>query len=188
MIILINGASCTGKTYISQKILERYGLTYYSIEHIKMGLIRGDSSCEFSATDNDEYISKHMAPILEGIMRTALENRQNLIMEGCYFEGNSIRNLKKDYPNELICICLVMSENYCRKNFNSLVKKQRNIIEKRGYEDERSLELFITENKKHSNFSKKVGFNIFEISDTYEKMIDDLFIFLDNEITSTTSD
>lgn len=40
MIILIMGASHTGKTVLAQKILEKYNITYLSIDHLKMGLIR----------------------------------------------------------------------------------------------------------------------------------------------------
>ena len=40
MIILITGASHTGKTYLAQKLLEKYKYPYLSIDHLKMGLIR----------------------------------------------------------------------------------------------------------------------------------------------------
>ena len=40
MIILITGASHTGKTVLAQKLLEKYKYPYLSIDHLKMGLIR----------------------------------------------------------------------------------------------------------------------------------------------------
>lgn len=40
MIILIAGASHTGKTLLAQRLLEKYGYPYLSIDHLKMGLIR----------------------------------------------------------------------------------------------------------------------------------------------------
>lgn len=40
MIILITGASHTGKTLLAQKLLEKYHYPYLSIDHLKMGLIR----------------------------------------------------------------------------------------------------------------------------------------------------
>jgi len=40
MIILITGASHTGKTLLAQKLLEKYKYPYLSIDHLKMGLIR----------------------------------------------------------------------------------------------------------------------------------------------------
>ncbi len=40
MIILITGASHTGKTLLAQKLLEKYKCPYLSIDHLKRGLIR----------------------------------------------------------------------------------------------------------------------------------------------------
>ena len=40
MILLIAGASHAGKTLLAQKLLERYGYPYISLDHLKMGLIR----------------------------------------------------------------------------------------------------------------------------------------------------
>ena len=40
MIILITGASHTGKTLLAQRMLEKYSYPYLSIDHLKMGLIR----------------------------------------------------------------------------------------------------------------------------------------------------
>ena len=40
MIILITGASHTGKTLLAQRMLEEYQYPYLSIDHLKMGLIR----------------------------------------------------------------------------------------------------------------------------------------------------
>ena len=43
MIILITGASHTGKTLLAQRMLEKYRYPYLSIDHLKMGLIRSGS-------------------------------------------------------------------------------------------------------------------------------------------------
>ena len=40
MVILITGASHTGKTAFAQRLLEKYQIPYLSIDHLKMGLIR----------------------------------------------------------------------------------------------------------------------------------------------------
>ena len=44
MIILITGASHTGKTVLAQKLLEKYKYPYLSIDHLKMGLIRSGNT------------------------------------------------------------------------------------------------------------------------------------------------
>lgn len=37
MIILISGASHTGKTNLAQRLLEEYQYPYLSVDHLKMG-------------------------------------------------------------------------------------------------------------------------------------------------------
>ena len=44
MIILITGATHTGKTLLAQKMLEEYSYPYLSIDHLKMGLIRSGNT------------------------------------------------------------------------------------------------------------------------------------------------
>ncbi len=44
MIIIITGASHTGKTVLAQRMLEKYKYPYVSIDHLKMGLIRSGNT------------------------------------------------------------------------------------------------------------------------------------------------
>lgn len=44
MIVLITGASHTGKTLLAQKFLEKYKYPYFSIDLLKMGLIRSKNT------------------------------------------------------------------------------------------------------------------------------------------------
>ena len=82
MIILIAGASHTGKTLLAQKMLEKYRFPYLSIDHLKMGLIRSGNTGLTPA--DDEALTEYLWPIIKEIVKTAIENRQNLIVEGCY--------------------------------------------------------------------------------------------------------
>ena len=82
MIILITGTSCTGKTFISQKLMEKYNIPYISIDHIKMGLIRSGNT-NISVYD-DESLMPYLWNIVKEIVKTAIENNQNLIIEGVY--------------------------------------------------------------------------------------------------------
>ena len=50
MIILITGASHTGKTVLAQKLLEKYHYPYLSIDHLKMGLIRSGRKISLSVS------------------------------------------------------------------------------------------------------------------------------------------
>ena len=53
MIILITGASHTGKTALAQKLPEKYKYPYLSIDHLKMGLIRSGYT-ELTPEDDDK--------------------------------------------------------------------------------------------------------------------------------------
>ena len=80
MIILITGASHTGKTVLAQRLLETYKFPYLSIDHLKMGLIR--SGYTNLTPDDDDMLTDYLWPVLREIIKTAIENRQNLIIEG----------------------------------------------------------------------------------------------------------
>ena len=73
MIILITGASHTGKTVLAQKLLEKYKYPYLSIDHLKMGLIRSGYT---KLTPEDDYkLTEYLWPIVREIIKTAIENR-----------------------------------------------------------------------------------------------------------------
>ncbi len=85
MIILIAGASHTGKTLLAQRLLEKRGYPYLSIDHLKMGLIRSGNTA--LTPEDDDALTAYLWPIVREIVKTAIENRQNHIVEGCYNEG-----------------------------------------------------------------------------------------------------
>ena len=76
MIILITGASHTGKTLLAQKLLEKYHMPYLSIDHLKMGLIR--SGYTDLTVEDDRQLEELMWPIVREMIKTAIENHQNL--------------------------------------------------------------------------------------------------------------
>lgn len=53
MILLIAGATHTGKTLLAQKLLEKTGYPYLSIDHLKMGLIRSRNT-DLTLEDDDQ--------------------------------------------------------------------------------------------------------------------------------------
>ena len=83
MVILITGASHTGKTLLAQKLLEKYKHPYLSIDHLKMGLIRSGNT-ELTPLSDDKALTEYLWPIVREMIKTAIENKQNLIVEGCY--------------------------------------------------------------------------------------------------------
>lgn len=81
MIILITGASHTGKTALAQKLLEKYKYPYLSIDHLKMGLIRSGHT-KLTPLSDDNDLTEYLWPIVREMIKTAIENNQNLIVEG----------------------------------------------------------------------------------------------------------
>ena len=115
MIILIAGCSHTGKTALAQRLLQKYQMPYLSIDHLKMGMIRS-GALKLSPMDSQE-IETSLWPILREMIKTAIENRQNLIVEGCYIPFDWARSFEEDYRKEIRYICLIMSEAYIRAHF-----------------------------------------------------------------------
>jgi len=128
MIILITGASHTGKTLLAQKLLEKYKYPYLSIDHLKMGLIRSGQT-ELTPYDDDK-LTAYLWNILKEVIKTAIENEQNLIIEGCYIPFDWKNSFDADYLSQIKYICLVMSESYINRRFMDIVS-YGHIIEKR---------------------------------------------------------
>lgn len=167
MIILIAGASHTGKTWISQKLLEKYKYPYLSIDHLKMGLIRSKIT-ELTPTD-DTLLTPYLWNITREIIKTAIENRQNLIVEGCYIPFNWHDGLESEYLEQIIYCCLVMTESYINNNFQA-IKEHESVIEKRNYTDLSKNQL-ITENNIIIKNCRKYGLKYILIDKNYDQSL-----------------
>ena len=96
MIILVTGASHTGKTVLAQKLLEKYKYPYLCIDHLKMGLIRSGNTV-FTPLSDDEALTDYLWPIVREMIKTAIENEQNLIVEGCYIPFEWQKDFEAEY-------------------------------------------------------------------------------------------
>ena len=165
MIILLTGASHTGKTALAQKLLEKYKYPYLSIDHLKMGLIRSGNT-ELTPMSNDEDLTRYLWPIVREMIKTAIENKQNLIVEGCYIPFDYEKDFEKEYLDNIKYYCLVMSEDYTRNHFDD-IKSYANVIENR-LEDDCVVEGVIEDNKRILELVKKHNVNYIFIDDRYE--------------------
>jgi 2-phosphoglycerate kinase len=186
MVILIAGASCVGKTLLSQKLLEIYKMPYLSIDHLKMGLYRSGSDFGFTPESKDETITKKLWPIIKGIIMTNIENDQNIIIEGCYFPEN-INELDKEYLNKTIFLYIIFSEQYIRKNLMEKIIENRSIIENRGSDIENivkymEMEKYILENKNNKEKCKNNEIKYFEIKEDYQKEVKNIYKWLEGEL------
>ena len=144
MILLIAGATHTGKTAYAQKMLEKYHYPYVSIDHLKMGLIRSGQT-DLTPMD-DEKLTDYLWPIVREMMKTAIENRQNLIVEGCYIPFDWKKDFAEAYLQDIQYVCLVMSRDYIENHFEDIVA-QANVIEHRLDDSDLNKEELIAENE-----------------------------------------
>lgn len=166
MIILITGASHAGKTALSQKLLEKYKYPYISIDHIKMGLIRSGNTNLTPMSDDDE-LTAYLWPIVREMIKTAIENSQNLIVEGCYIPFDWQKDFEKEYLDNIRYYCLVLSENYIKKHFSD-IKKYASVIENRLDDSYCTIESVLEDNAKYYKRAKEHGLNVILIDDKYE--------------------
>ena len=128
MIYLITGASHTGKTYLAQKLLEKTKISAFSQDHLKMGLIR-TGLINVTVYDDDK-ITELIWPITREMIKTAIENHQNLIVEGCYIPETWRNDFDEDMIKEIRYVCLLMSEQYIR-NHSKDIEFHGDVIENR---------------------------------------------------------
>lgn len=163
MIILISGASHTGKTLLAQKLLEKYKYPYLSIDHLKMGLIRsGNTSL---TPEDDDKLTEYLWPIVSEMIKTAIENNQNMIVEGCYVPFDWKKSFSDEYLEHIRYICLVMSERYIRKHFAD-IKAHGSDIENRLYDDI-DIDILIKDNELYLEGTKENNNRFILINDTY---------------------
>ena len=133
MIILIAGDTHTGKTLLAQKLLEKYKYPYLSIDHLKMGLIRS-KQCTLPADSSDMELTNYLWPIVREMIKTCIENSQNMIVEGCYIPFGWEKDFTDEYLKQIKYTCLIFSQEYIKHIFQNILKYE-NSIEKRQSTD-----------------------------------------------------
>ncbi len=169
MIVLITGASHTGKTVLAQKLLEKYSYPYLSIDHLKMGLIR--SGYTDLAPEDDDKLTDYLWPIIREMIKTAIENKQNLVVEGCYIPFDWSKSFEKEYLEHIKYYCLVMSEDYIKNNFTS-IKRYANAIENRLDDEGCTMETVLEDSARFLRLAQTHGVNYVLIDDQYTISID----------------
>ena len=170
MVILITGASHTGKTLLAQKLLEKYKYPYLSIDHLKMGLIRSGQT-DLTPISEDAELTKYLWPIVREMIKTAIENNQNLIVEGCYIPFDWEKDFEIENIENIKYYCLVMSQNYIKNHYNDITK-YASVIEKRLTDEDYSMESAMMENGLILELAEKHNVNYILIDDEYNVDID----------------
>ena len=168
MIILITGASHTGKTLLAQRMLEKYNYPYLSIDHLKMGLIRSGNT-ELTPED-DEALTEYLWPIIREIVKTTIENRQNLIIEGCYIPFRWRQDFDERYLSSIRFLCLALSESYIENHFGEIAAHESE-IEARLVDADYTMDSLKADNKRFIDGFQHVGESVVRIDSDYEKTI-----------------
>lgn len=169
MVVLIAGSSHTGKTLLAQKLLEKYKYPYFSIDHLKMGLIRSKNT-ELTVND-DEKLTEYLWKIVKEIIKTNIENKQNIIIEGCYIPFDWEKDFNEEYSKEIKYICLIMTEKYIKNNFQN-INKYENVIENRKEQEMINFDELIKENKYNLEMCKKYNNKYILLDDNYSINLD----------------
>lgn len=168
MIVLITGASHTGKTLLAQRMLERYKFPYLSIDHLKMGLIRSGNT-ELTPED-DDALTDYLWPIVREIIKTAIENKQNLIVEGCYIPFDWQQDFCEQYLSSIKFICLAMTDAFIDAHFDP-IKNHNSDIETRLYDTDITSDSLKEDNHYYINGFVQSGEKVSLIDTNYEETI-----------------
>jgi putative acetyltransferase len=182
MVILIGGVSCTGKTLMAQKLLEKYKIPYLSIDHIKMGLIRGNKYCDFTATDGDDELTNKLWPIVKGIIMTNIENGQHIIIEGYYLTPEDIRNFEQKYLDQIIALYIGFSKDYLENNFISGIIEHLSEIEHKDNDGYINLDNFTRLHTQLKERCIKNNAKFFEIIGDYEVEMKNVYKWIDEQV------
>ena len=171
MIILITGASHTGKTLLAQRMLEKYHYPYLSIDHLKMGLIR--SGHTHLTPEDDDELTTYLWPIVREMIKTAIENEQNLIVEGCYIPFDWRQDFDEQYLQSIRFICLAMTDEYIDTHFDE-IKKHASTIESRLDDASCTPQALKTDNHAYIKGCHEAGMKVTLIGSDYEMAMQEL--------------
>ena len=159
-----------GKTALAQKLLEKYHYPYLSIDHLKMGLIRSGNT-NLTPMSDDADLTVYLWPIVREMVKTVIENRQNLIVEGCYIPFDWEKDFGQEYLDHIKYYCLIMSEQYIRNHFDD-IKIYANVIENRLDDSWCTMESVLEDNREVLELAQKHDVSYILIDDQYEINID----------------
>ena len=134
-----------------------------------MGLIRSKNTT--LTVEDDEELTQYLWKIIKEMIKTNIENKQNIIIEECYIPFDWKKDFKEEYLKEIQYICLIMTEEYIKNNYQDIIKYE-NIIEQRKQQESIDIENLIEENKYNLNMCEKYKNRYILINDKYDNKLD----------------
>ena len=136
-----------------------------------MGLIRsGNTNLN---PEDDDALTNYLWPIVREIIKTAIENQQHLIVEGCYVPFDWRQDFSESYLQSIRFICLAMTNKYIDTHFNE-IKNHSCDIERRLYETDYTLKSLKADNKYYIDGFTQSGEQVTLINTSYENTINSL--------------
>lgn len=166
MVILVAGGTHTGKTLFAQQLLERYHFPTLSLDHLKMGLIRS-GHCPLTPQSDDAEMTGYLWPIAREMVKTAIENKQNLIVEGCYIPFGYASSFPPEYQKDIRYVCLILSEEYINTHYDT-IWYHASCIEQRLDDSDLSKDLLLEENRHNLAECRRHGLDHVLVEDRYE--------------------
>ena len=168
MVVFITGATHTGKTNLAQKMMEKYNVPQVCQDHIKMGLIR--SNYTDLTPEDDDKMTDYLWPITREMAKTAIENKQNLIIEGCYIPFDWKKEFDEEYSRDIRYICLCMSDKYIECHFKD-IRQYASCIEERMEDENCSVEWIRRDNRMFREGCERNKLDYILIDEEYEAAI-----------------
>ena len=172
MVILITGATHTGKTRLAQKLMEQRHFPYLSQDHLKMGLIRSGYTA-LTPEDPDEVLTEYLWPVTREIVKTAIENKQNLIVEGCYIPFAWQSDFSEEYLREMQFLCICFTDKYIDAHYADIMRYE-NCIEDRLDDGYCTLELLKYDNRRFREGCAAEGLPFVLVEDDYERSVGEI--------------
>lgn len=173
MILLLSGATHTGKTALAQRILETHHIPYVSLDLLKMGLIR--SGYTALTPEDDDELTDYMWPVVREMIKTAVENKQHLVVEGGYIPFDWATYFDEAYRQEIYYGCLIMTERYIRNHFDDILQFA-SVIERRADDACCTKERLIQENRQYLSMCRACGCPYFLIDEAYHADVDEILL------------
>ena len=134
-----------------------------------MGLIRSKNTT--LTVEDDEELTQYLWKIIKEMIKTNIENKQNIIIEECYIPFDWKKDFEEEYVKEIQYICLIMTEEYIKNNYQDIINYE-NIIEQRKQQESIDIENLIEENKYNLNMCEKYKNRYILINDKYDIKLD----------------
>ena len=131
------------------------------------GLIRSGNTC--LTPEDDDVLTDYLWPIVREMIKTAIENRQHLIIEGCYVSFDWRNDFDERYLRSIRFICLAMTDNYIETHFEE-IKEHSFDIESRLYDD-CTIDSLKEDNRKYVEGFWRAGEKVVLIDGDYEQTV-----------------